>query len=246
MSKYDFSGWATKHDIKCSDGRTIRAKAFEDCDGITVPLVWQHKHDSPANVVGSALLKYEPEGVYTYCSCNDTEMGKIAKELVAHGDITSLSIYANRLKQTDEGDVLHGMIREVSLVLTGANPGAYIDQVSIAHSGDGEFEAVIYNDGNILAHSDDNSEATADIDSDSMEAVFKTLNQQQKNLVSMLVGMAMEHASNSAAISHSYEEQYELDPTTCTIEDVYENFTPAEKAVVNFMIGVALDAGEQD
>ena len=114
--KYDFCGWATKNDLKCSDGRTIRQNAFIENDGQVVPLVWQHCHDNPSNVLGHALLENRPEGVYAYCTFNDTLTGKNAKELVNHGDIKSLSIYANKLRQRGK-DVLHGMIREVSLVL---------------------------------------------------------------------------------------------------------------------------------
>lgn len=140
--KFDFSGWATKNDIRCSDGRTIRRGAFSSCDGETVPLVWNHRHNEPFNVLGHALLEERDEGIYAYCTFNDTDSGKHAKEMVHHGDIHSLSIYANGLKQRG-GDVLHGAIREVSLVLAGANPGAYIDAV-LAHGEESEEEAVIY------------------------------------------------------------------------------------------------------
>ena len=128
MEKYDFSGWATRNDLKCSDGRTIRKDAFAHNNGKTVPLVWNHQHNEPFNVLGHALLENRDQGVYAYCAFNETEAGQMAKQLVEHGDVTSLSIYANQLKQKG-GDVLHGVIREVSLVLAGANPGAYIDSV---------------------------------------------------------------------------------------------------------------------
>ena len=130
--QYDFSGWATKNDLKCSDGRTIRKNAFKDCDGMTVPLVWNHDHTEAFNVLGHAELENRPEGVFTYGYLNDTEMGRHAKELIRHGDITSLSIYANKLQQVG-GNVMHGVIREVSLVLAPANPGAHITDV-IEHS----------------------------------------------------------------------------------------------------------------
>ena len=126
---YDFSGWATKNDIRCSDGRIIRHDAFKDCDGMTVPLVWNHRHNEPFNVLGHALLKNEDEGVRAYCYLNDTEAGEYARSQVKHGDIRALSIYANKLKQNGH-DVVHGMIREVSLVLAGANPGALIDEIA--------------------------------------------------------------------------------------------------------------------
>jgi HK97 family phage prohead protease len=140
---YDFAGWATKNDIRCSDGRIIRHDAFKECDGMTVPLVWNHDHTKGTNVLGHALLENRDQGVYAYCSFNDTDSGKNAKELVRHGDVVSLSIYANRLKQNGS-DVLHGAIREVSLVLAGANPGALIESV-ITHSGEMlDDQALIY------------------------------------------------------------------------------------------------------
>ena len=123
--EYDFSGWATRNDIRCSDGRTIRKDAFKHNDGCTVPLVWNHQHNDPFNVLGHAVLENREEGVYAYCSLNDTDQGNNAREYIEHGDINALSIYANHLTQKG-GDVLHGDIREVSLVLAGANPGAYI------------------------------------------------------------------------------------------------------------------------
>ena len=142
MSKYDFSGWATRNDLKCSDGRTIRKGAFKDNDGQTVPLVWNHQHNDSMNVLGHALLQERDQGVYAYCTFNDTEAGQNAKLLVQHGDVTALSIYANQLKQHG-GDVLHGAIREVSLVLAGANPGAYIDSI-MSHGEESDEEAIIY------------------------------------------------------------------------------------------------------
>ena len=139
---YDFSGWATKADLLCSDGRIIRKNAFEHCDGMKVPLVWNHQHNSPEEVLGHALLENRDEGVYAYCYFNDTESGQAAKLCVQHGDINQLSIYANKLKQMGR-DVIHGMIREVSLVHCGANPGAFIDTV-IMHSDDSCEEGDIY------------------------------------------------------------------------------------------------------
>ena len=143
-AKYDFSGYATKNDLRCSDGRTIRKDAFKDNDGQRVPLVWQHLHGDPENVIGHCLLKNVEDGVYAYGSFNSTPKAQLAKTLVEHGDVASLSIYANQLKQNG-GDVLHGVIREVSLVLAGANPGASIDFPILAHSGEeSETEATIY------------------------------------------------------------------------------------------------------
>lgn len=141
--KFDFSGWATRNDLVCADGRTIRHNAFEHCDGKTVPLVWNHQHNEPTNILGHALLENRKDGVYAYCTFNESESGKAAKELVQHGDIASLSIYANGLKQTPSKDVTHGVIREVSLVVAGANPGAFIDFVDMAHGEGGEQEMIL-------------------------------------------------------------------------------------------------------
>ena len=142
---YDFKGWATKNNIKCSDGRTILKDAFKDNDGMTVPLVWNHQHNEPENVLGHALLENRPEGVYAYCTFNDTMYGTIAKALVQHHDVNSLSIYANQLKQDGSKNVMHGVIREVSLVLAGANPGAYIEDIVSHADGSEESEARIWN-----------------------------------------------------------------------------------------------------
>ena len=146
MDKYqaDFSGWATRNDLVCSDGRTIRHDAFKECDGKTVPLVWNHQHNAPDNILGQALLENRPDGVYAYGFFNETEQSKAARALVKHGDINALSIFANQLRQKG-GDVLHGVIREVSLVLAGANPGAFIDYV-LAHGEDTD-EAVVIGTG---------------------------------------------------------------------------------------------------
>ena len=231
MEKYDFSGWATRNDLKCSDGRTIRKDAFAHNDGQTVPLVWNHDHNDPLNVLGHALLENRDKGVYAYCTFNDTESGQAAKQLVEHGDVTSLSIYANKLKQHG-GDVLHGIIREVSLVLAGANPGAYIDSV-IRHGEESEEEAVIFTGENVEMHNDetvnevvderqaeDNKAEETNVeenkgedqmeDKDLMHAdekttaqsektvqeVFDTLTEEQKNVVYAIVGQAVEDAKN--------------------------------------------------
>ena len=138
MEKYDFSGWATRNDLKCSDGRIIRKDAFKHNDGMTVPLVWNHDHTDPYRVIGHALLENRDEGVYAYGSFNDTELGRQAKVYVEHGDITAMSIYANQLQQQGP-NVMHGSIREVSLVLAGANPGAYIENV-IKHGDEPDSE----------------------------------------------------------------------------------------------------------
>ena len=161
MKKFDFSGWATRNNLKCSDGRTILKDAFKENDGQTVPLVWNHRHNEPYNVLGHALLENRDDGVYAYCTLNDTESGKNAKLLVEHGDVSALSIYANQLKQQG-ANVLHGAIREVSLVLAGANPGAFIDSV-LAHGEESEEEGIIYTGEPLsLSHSDEKKEEKMD------------------------------------------------------------------------------------
>ena len=218
--KYDFSGWATKNNIKCSDGRTILKDAFKQHDGQTVPLVWNHQHNESANVLGHAVLENRDEGVYAYCTFNDTEAGKNAKLLVEHGDVTALSIYANQLKQKGS-NVMHGTIREVSLVLAGANPGAFIDSV-IRH---GEFcddEAVIYTGEElILQHADDPSDKAekkdkkgddeVDNNEKTIQDVFDTLNEEQKNVVYALIGQALEDKSMAQSAIEENENNIEED-----------------------------------
>ena len=202
MEKYDFSGWATRNDIKCSDGRTIRKNAFKDNDGQTVPLVWNHSHNDPANVLGHALLENRDQGVYAYCTFNNSELGQTAKELVEHGDVTSLSIYANKLKQNG-GDVIHGAIREVSLVLAGANPGAYIDSVMV-HGEESDEEAVIFTGENIsLSHAESEAQPEEKIEEENTMAkektvqdVFNELTEEQKQVVYALIGQALEDAQD--------------------------------------------------
>ena len=215
MERFDFSGWATRNDLKCSDGRTIRKDAFKDNNGQKVPLVWNHQHNDPLNILGHALLENRQEGVYAYCTFNETEAGQNAKLLVEHGDVSALSIYANQLKQRGS-DVIHGAIREVSLVLAGANPGAFIDSV-ICHGEESEEEAIIYTGEDIsLFHAEcDKKEETKEekpvenekktIESekkttDSEETVgevLDTLNEKQKTAVFALIAQALENADNS-------------------------------------------------
>lgn len=205
---YDFAGWATKNDVRCSDGRIIRHGAFKECDGKTVPLVWNHDHNNPEQVLGHADLENRDSGVYAYCSFNDTPAGKNAKELVKHGDVVSLSIYANRLKQHGS-EVLHGAIREVSLVLAGANPGALIESV-ISHGEMSDEEAVIYTGETLsLSHADDEPKPEKEDDNkgDNMpnqnqggktvKDVFDSLTDEQKQVVYFLIGSAVEDAKGN-------------------------------------------------
>lgn len=197
---YDFSGWATKHNIKCSDGRTIMKDAFKHNDGAQVPLVWNHQHNHPDEVLGHALLENRDEGVYAYCKFNDTENGKTAKLLVQHGDIDALSIYANNLKENMR-NVIHGNIRELSLVLAGANPGAYIDAV-MAHGEESDSEATIYNDGGIeLYHAEDDKkednvkmdkEKNTNNDDKSIKDIFNSCTEEQQQAWLATLGQALE------------------------------------------------------
>ena len=216
---YDFGGWATRNDLVCADGRIIRRNAFQVNDGQKVPLVWNHKHDNSENVLGHALLENRPEGVYAYGKFNDTESGQNAKKLVHNGDIDALSIWANDLKQNG-ANVTHGVIRELSLVLSGANPGAYIDQVSLAHGSDTDTEAIIYTGEELetegfISHSDENetddvishsdegdnkSEAGTDEgekkDDKTIQDVIDSMTEEQQNVMYALVGMAYKDAEN--------------------------------------------------
>ena len=209
---FDFSGYATRNDLRCSDGRTIRSGAFVDNDGGTVPLVWQHGHNSPDNVLGHALLENRNDGVYCYAKFNNGEQAKTAKELVKHGDVDSLSIFANKLTQRG-GDVLHGNIVEVSLVLSGANPGARIDNVSLQHS-DGSIEeldeAVIFT-GLELSHADeteeDNSKEADVADEETVADVLNTLTDKQKDAVYYVIGQAIEDANQDDDTDDTNEEE---------------------------------------
>ena len=201
--KYDFSGWATKNNLKCSDGRTILRDAFKHNDGQTVPLVWNHQHNDPLNVLGHALLENRDSGVYAYCTFNETEAGKNAKMLVEHGDVTALSIYANQLKQRG-GNVEHGVIREVSLVLAGANPGAFIDSI-LRHGEASDEEGVIYTGENIeLSHAEEKKEEDKEV-ADNKEMTVKdvvdSMTEEQRNVMYALIGQALEGSD----VKHSDE-----------------------------------------
>lgn len=221
MEEFDFSGWATKANLKCSDGRTIMKDAFKDNDGKQVPLVWNHQHNDPDNVLGHALLENRNEGVYAYCKFNDSESGKTAKLLVQHGDVNALSIYANQLKQ-HMSNVTHGNIREVSLVLAGANPGASIDSI-IMHGEESDEEGVIYTGETLsLSHSSEDelahtkeenkedkpmAEENKAGEEKTVADVFNTLTEEQKTVVYAMIGQALEDAGVSAdedeEINHS-------------------------------------------
>ena len=231
MAAYDFSGWATKNDIKCADGRTIRRNAFLGNNHKKVPLVWNHDHDNPESVLGHAYLENRPEGVYAYCSLNDTDKAKTVKEIIKHGDIESFSIYANKLKHGKDREVLHGDIKELSLVLAGANPGALIDYPLIAHGEDYDYtdeEAYIYPDINEFSfeHGD------IDWDEDSAKTEDET---------------AMKHAEpeekkEDTKVANTNDDER-------TIGDVLETLNDEQREVVNFLISKAVEeaqGGEED
>jgi phage head maturation protease len=246
--KFDFSGWATKNDLRCTDGRTIRGNAFKSMDGKQVPLVWQHCHNDPSNVLGYAVLKHMDEGVYAYGKFNDTESGKISKQLVKHGDIDRLSIFANHLVERGK-DVLHGEIKEVSLVLAGANPGAYIENVMI-HSDDGPYidegQATITMDDSEIttefAHSDDIDE----MDEERLEEIYDSLSDEQRALFDAVLDSVddedddedkddddeFEHADDDG------EGEGEFD-----LEGVISSMNDEEKQATQFLLGMAKKAG---
>lgn len=266
--EFDFSGWATKNNLLCGDGRTILKDAFKDCDGEEVPLVWNHQHNSVDNVLGHALLENRSDGVYAYCKFNNDEAGKAAKERVRNGDIKSLSIYANKLKQLG-GDVIHGVIREVSLVIAGANPGAQIDFV-MAHSDDGEDEITgfkaCYDENIMIYHSDkedpeekeeDNKEME-DKNKKSEEEIIESMTDEQKEIMHSLIEKAkngedsLAHVSNDKkAESNKKEEEpnekeASKENSEKTVEDVIKTMNPDQKSVLYALVGQALEEGEKN
>ena len=254
--KYDFSGYATRNDLKCSDGRVIKKDAFLENDGITVPLVWQHIHDDPNNILGHALLENRKDGVYCYCSFNDTLGGQNSKEMVQHGDIRALSIYAKNLQQKGS-DVLHGAIKEVSLVLAGANPGAFIDNLEIQHSDSSVTtmadEAVIFCDEEIsteeIEHSDINEDET-------MKDVFDTLSEKQKTIVHSMINDALNGTTLTHVDKKATKEIPKVDPKSDvtkteptveeTVQDVFDTLSEKQKTVIYAMLTDALAEGKAE
>ena len=269
MNKYDFSGYATRNDIRCSDGRTIRRNAFAKNDGMTVPLVWNHRHNEPSNVLGHALLENREDGVYCYGSFNETAEGQRAKTLVKHGDIKQMSIYANGLKQTSDGSVMHGNIREVSLVLAGANPGAWIETLDIYHADDPdydeEFDAIISFSASDMMHSDDEEdededkknpikkkkpdlkalkteEADAEDDSDEEEPEEEAEDETEDE-------EAEEEPKSKKKLEHAdksddNKEDTKMATSEKTVKDVFDELTEEQKNVVYFMIGEAIKSAK--
>ena len=250
MSKktFDFSGYATRVDLKCSDGAIIREDAFKHQNGETVPLVWQHLHNGPENILGHAMLEHRKDGVYAYASFNDSEQGRNAKELVRHGDVKALSIYANKLVRRGV-DVLHGAIREVSLVLSGANPGAYIDNVVIAH-GDSyetsEDEAIIYTglsfetQAETIEHADDSKEP--DMAEKTVGDIFETLTEEQKNVVYYMIGEALSEAGADDDDEAEHSAFYENDDYI-SHNDGEETITMTRNVFESLAHGTPMDEG---
>ena len=239
MEKFDFSGYATRNDLLCADGRTIRKDAFKHNDGMTVPLVWNHCHVDPSNILGHALLENREDGVYAYCTFNNSESGQEAKEAVRHGDVKSLSIYANKLKQSGN-DVLHGMIREVSIVMAGANPGAFIDSVML-HGEDTEEGLIAGYDENIMIHhyteAEEESLQHADDKKEEKEEMAET-KEEKKVETKEETKEEVKEETKTEAKEESKEE---------TIKDVFDTLTEKQKTVVYALIGQALeDAGVAD
>lgn len=273
---FDFGGWATKNDLLCADGRTIRRNAFKDDDGRTVPLVWQHNHEDPTRVIGHALLENRDEGVYAYGTFNDTDIAQHVKELVRHNDVCSLSIYANKLKQSG-GDVLHGVIREVSVVLAGANPGAMIEFPIMEHGEESNTEAVIwtgdeeltYGKGMSLSHEDtvtesdekdskssdssvksekesNKEEPDEEIEGLTVGDVLNSMTEKQRNVTEQIVEMALD-GINPEDISHADDEDDDNDDEEEeTIGDVINTMTPNQKKVLEFLVAQALSANEDE
>lgn len=263
---YDFCGWATRANMLCSDGRTILKDAFAHCDGLKVPLCWNHAHNAPDEVLGHALLENRDEGVYAYCSFNDTDSAQNAKLLVQHGDITQLSIYANKLKQKGS-NVVHGMIREVSLVLAGANPGAYIESV-IMHGEDSYEEGDIFTGEDFtyvapLSHADESKKGEEEVaeetkknetkneSEETVADVFNTLNEKQKKAVYALIGQAIEDATAAKHSDEDYEDEIiehaegeSEDDDDETVADVFNTLNEKQKKVVYALIGQALEDKE--
>lgn len=213
MSEYDFGGYATRTNIRCSDGRTIMPNAFSDNDGETVPLVWQHQHNDAQNILGHAVLENRPDGVYAYGVFNDTESGQNARKLVEHGDIDSLSIFANNLTQRG-GDVTNGAIREVSLVLAGANPGAYIDDVAMSQADDGEGEAVIFMGSGLDTESIKHEGETMASDGN----VFDGLTDEQFDAIDGLLAEAYNNGVDALANELDNDENYDNDDEFVDVE----------------------------
>lgn len=245
MEKYDFSGWATRNDLKCSDGRTIRRDAFKECDGQKVPLVWSHVHNDPEMVLGHAILYNNPEGVYMEGKLNDTPKGQVTKQLIENGDVVGLSIWANNLVQKG-GDVLHGVIREVSVVLSGANPGAYIDNVVLSHGelSEGEDEAVMY----YVPYDSEEAPHLAHADKEDDDEEKEPAKEEKKEEEPPVKNDFKEEPKGETEMAEKNEVNTNpKDDDEETVEDVFNTLSEKQKTVVYALIGEALkDAGADE
>lgn len=242
-TNYDFSGYATKNGLKCSDGRTILKDAFKHQDGQTVPLVWQHLHNEPQNVLGHAVLENREDGVYCYGKFNDTEAGKNAKALVSHGDINALSIYANQLKEQAK-KVMHGAIREVSLVLAGANPEALIDNLSFAH-GDGDYvvdetEAIIYT-GLSFGEEEAAQHQNEGEDEKTIGDVYNTFTDEQKEVVNAMIAHATGAKPDPTKAPKTASSLQHAKGDNKTVQQVFDTFNDEQKQVVYYLISAAVE-----
>lgn len=266
MAKWDFSGWATKNDVLCTDGTTIKPGCFDDQDGEQVPLIWMHNHDDVGQVLGHAVLQKRPEGMYAYGKFNDTPAGQQAKSLIRNGDVNSLSIFANHLKRAGRklNDIVHGKIRELSIVIGGADPTAKVDWV-LEHGEESEDEAIFSGFGApMFYHADDeeedenmdedtrkkspDSEEDEDNDGETVKDVFDTLTDKQKKAVAIIVGQIIndqkteKKSSDSEDIEHADDEdEDDEEDGNETVKDVYESLTPKQKKVVDFLVGKAIE-----
>ena len=252
--KYDFSGYVTKNNLRCSDGRVIRAGAFADQDGVKVPLVWNHDHRNMDNVIGHAYLENREDGVYGYGVFNNTSRGVDAKVLVEHGDISAMSIYANKLKQNGS-DVLHGVIREVSLVYAGANPGAYIDTI-ISHEDGADEEAIMYfNQPLDLCHGEigdeeapkaDEPKEKSDKNERTVKEIIDDMSEEKKRVAMFIIGMAMSKNKDAKAMAHADSDDDEVPAGSNgkTVKDVWNTFTDEEKKAVYAVIGSSIQENE--
>ena len=270
-TKYDFGGWATKNDLLCADGRTIRQDAFKDDDGRTVPLVYQHNHEDPTRVIGHALLENKADGVYAYCSLNGTGIAQHVKECIRHGDINGLSIYANKLVQRG-GDVIHGVIRELSVVLSGANPGAVIEFPILEHGEESETEAFIWcgEEGidfeDDLSHAEEEDkekkaeeppveekkpeakEVAKDNKEETVQDVLDSMNDKQRKVVEYLVAQALggDEDDGEDEAEHGYDDEYEDSLSHAddgeTVQDVLDSMNDKQRKVVEYLVAQALDS----
>lgn len=261
-TEYDFCGYCTANNIRCSDGRVIKPDAFKDCDGKVVPLVWNHQHNDVQNVLGHALLENRPKGVYAYAKFNKTQRGQDAKEGVENGDITAMSIFANQL-QHNGSDVVHGIIREVSLVLAGANPGAYIEEISHSDDGYGDAATIFIDEVNCglsLEHAEEETEDTKEDsaesdDEETIKDIIESMDDKQKQIAFALIAKAMnearggeeeEEVSHAEADETEEDEDKDEDMSAETVQDILDSMTEKQRTALEAIIGEILSHSDTD